>query len=110
MSMKRRHAILTLFLGAVCSTSAQAARQPVKAPAVVALDPGLVSDSNQSEVEPGAKGASVLRAQILLARAHFSCGEIDGSFGSNLKKALAAFQAERKLPVSGKIDAATWAA
>jgi lipoprotein-anchoring transpeptidase ErfK/SrfK len=51
-----------------------------------------------------------VRAQILLARAHFSCGEIDGDFGLNLQKALANFQQERQLPVSGLIDAPTWEA
>ena len=58
----------------------------------------------------GAKGAAVVRAQILLARAHFSCGEIDGIFGSNFQKALNAYQEARKLPGSGTVDAATWAA
>ena len=52
----------------------------------------------------------MVRAQILLARAHFSCGEIDGIFGSNFRKALNAFQGERKLPVTGALDAATWGA
>jgi peptidoglycan hydrolase-like protein with peptidoglycan-binding domain len=56
----------------------------------------------------GAKGAGVVRAQILLARAHFSCGEIDGIFGSNFQKAVRTFQGERKFPVTGVLDAATW--
>jgi lipoprotein-anchoring transpeptidase ErfK/SrfK len=51
-----------------------------------------------------------VRAQILLGRAHFSCGEIDGDFGTNLQKTLGAYQQERKLPATGKVDAATWAA
>ena len=52
----------------------------------------------------------MLRAQILLDRAHFSCGEIDGEFGTNLEKTVAAFQQERQLPGSRTVDAATWAA
>lgn len=72
--------------------------------------PALVNNPAQSEAVPGDRSSSVLRAQILLDRAHFSCGEIDGDFGTNLQKVLAAFQADRRLPTSGKIDAATWAA
>jgi lipoprotein-anchoring transpeptidase ErfK/SrfK len=52
----------------------------------------------------------VVRAQILLARAHFSCGQIDGDFGTNFEKTVAAFQGERHLPASGAVDSATRAA
>ena len=58
---------------------------------------------------PDAKGPGVVRAQILLGRAHFSCGSIDGHFGSNLEKTVAAFQAERHLPITNSVDDATWA-
>jgi lipoprotein-anchoring transpeptidase ErfK/SrfK len=75
---------------------------------VVPIDPSEVNNPTQQQLADGAKGAGVVRAQILLARAHFSCGEIDGIFGSNFQKALNAFQGERKLPVTGTLDAATW--
>ncbi len=52
----------------------------------------------------------MLRAQTLLARAHFSCGVLDGQFGSNLSKALAAYQQDRQLPATGAVDEATWEA
>ncbi len=52
---------------------------------------------------------NILRAQVLLDRAHFSSGEIDGSVGSNLRRAVTGFQKLRQLPVTGKLDDATWA-
>lgn len=49
-----------------------------------------------------------LHAQILLERAHFSAGQIDGKYGSNMRQAISGFQKARGLPVSGKMDKATW--
>jgi lipoprotein-anchoring transpeptidase ErfK/SrfK len=57
---------------------------------------------------PQAKQAYLVRAQVLLDRAHFSPGVIDGQEGSNLTLAISAFQEARRLTVDGKLSPAVW--
>jgi lipoprotein-anchoring transpeptidase ErfK/SrfK len=49
----------------------------------------------------------VLVLQVMLDRAGFSPGEIDGRAGSNLRRVLSAFQHAHDLPATGRADDAT---
>lgn len=74
-----------------------------------ALTPDTLNEAQRVQsVGPGAKGDRVLRAQVLLDRAHFSSGEIDAVYGSNLRQAISAYQGANNLDVTGTIDASTW--
>src|SRR4051812_19408516 len=51
-----------------------------------------VNDANDHpDLAPMAAGSAALRAQILLDRANFSIGEINGKIGSNTETALNGF-------------------
>lgn len=63
------------------------------------------SGSNSAPPDP-----VLIRAEVLLDRARFSPGVVDGKPGENLKHAIAAFQANRGLPSTGALDGATWRA
>lgn len=75
------------------------------------LDVGKINDANDRDaIGPHAEGEAVVRAEILLDRLKFSPGEISDSYGDNLAKAIAAFQADSGLPAMGSMDGPTWAA
>lgn len=52
-------------------------------------------------------GPSVVRVQVLLDRANFSAGSIDGRWGKNSEIAVYWFQGANGLPQTGEVDAAT---
>jgi lipoprotein-anchoring transpeptidase ErfK/SrfK len=53
-------------------------------------------------------GPSVLRTQVLLSRAFFSPGILDGRWGSNTEKAIYWFQEREGLPATGRLDEPTF--
>ena len=55
-----------------------------------------------------ARRAVLIRAEVLLARARFSPGVIDGEDGENLRKAIAAFEAAHGLPQDGRLGREVW--
>jgi lipoprotein-anchoring transpeptidase ErfK/SrfK len=49
-----------------------------------------------------------MKAEVLLDRAHFSPGVIDGHRGENFSNALRAYQDQNGLKANGQLDTATW--
>ena len=78
------------------------ARAPLTAEAINAVRYGRVNEVSKS-VDP-----VVLKAEILLDRAHAPPGVIDGRYGSNFTKAISTFETVRGLPVDGKLSRRVW--
>src|SRR5437016_2516467 len=68
------------------------------------LKPDAINSAELSTTPPPADKPTPLavRVQVLLDRAHFSPGEIDGKFGDNAKKALRGYAETQHLPGSDK--------
>jgi lipoprotein-anchoring transpeptidase ErfK/SrfK len=78
---------------------------PSVAPVAQAVDKAVFAEAPT----PQAKRDMLLRAQVLLDRAHFSPGVIDGQDGENVKNAIAAYERANSLPEDGVLDAEVWA-
>ncbi len=97
-----------LFLSLLSGTSqARVQREPTAA--IASPSPAAsINRATTARVGPGSSGSAVLRAEILLDRAHFSCGQIDGRYSQNLENAIEAYQSAYQLKVDGVVGRSMW--
>ena len=67
------------------------------------LTPETVNGAAFAEPKEGETSPVLLRAQVLLDRARFSPGVIDGRFGSNMERAVKAFARAQGLPETPRL-------
>lgn len=74
------------------------------------LDAAAVNGAARPEKQPATDkiNASVMKLQILLDRAQFSPGQIDGKFGENAQKALKAFAEQNGIAFDRRITPELW--
>ncbi|MBR0831588.1 murein L,D-transpeptidase [Bradyrhizobium manausense] len=101
----RRAAVKVAFaVTLIALTGVPALGAGIDAAAIASAEPSKKTLSREKPTPAG------VRLQVLLDRAHFSPGEIDGKFGENARKALRAFAEARQLPSSDEVTDDAWKA
>lgn len=116
MKVATLFAAASLAALAACGPRTSTDSKPAPAPAArpVAVDPAPILaapaiDAATFQAPAGAeRSPDVIRAQVLLDRAHFSPGVIDGRAGENVRQAIAAYEASVGLPADGELDQAVF--
>jgi len=112
-TLSRRTLVAALCVAGlgVTTNTAWAAKAQAKTTEAAAFDSETFNNAVDAPLlRSGSKGAPVARAQILLDRAWFSCGEIDGRFAANMQRMVKAYQTATELKVTGTVTPETWAA
>jgi peptidoglycan hydrolase-like protein with peptidoglycan-binding domain len=92
-----------IFVGLVlASVTGSAFGAEMNAAAINSAEPSKKTLSDTKSTSAG------IRLQVLLDRAHFSPGEIDGKFGENAKKALRAYEKAQQLESSDEVGIGVW--
>lgn len=98
-----------ILIAALISPAITHAAPDIRSTKGSAYDATAVNDPRScDQVTPKSASSAVVRLQILLDRAHFSPGQIDGQYGDNLHAALEGYQASHHLALTGIGDADTW--
>ena len=88
---------------------AKSANAAVKTSINAAFDMDAFNSATDTPLlRSGSKSPAVARAQILLDRAWFSSGEIDGRFAANMQRIVRAYQTARGLQATGTVTVETW--
>ncbi len=89
------------------TTTSRSDTMGVRTPRPVRVDSAAYARALRLPLSGDTDGPSVTYTQILLDRARFSPGQIDGKWGQNTEKAIFWLQRREGLPASGTLDRAT---
>jgi lipoprotein-anchoring transpeptidase ErfK/SrfK len=93
---------------ALMGSSFAAPTQPKNSSQPKHLDLETVNGADLSAKEEGGISPAFVKAQVLLDRARFAPGVIDGRNGDNMRNAIGAFEKSQKLNADGNLDDELW--